>query len=334
MTARRYSDRLGVIAEERFQAALDRFGLGRLTGTTPITRGLFGQNIFLHTSEGDFVLRGCPHDERQLQHERFFCRLLHERTTVPVPWPYLIDERDDLFGWTYALMPRMPGIHIDDEARKTLSMDERAAIAAAMGGTLAAFGDAGGEHGRYDREADGIVPGGSAVGEARSWMEERIGDAERYCPSTIAADRGWIDGIVARGLEALAASCPATATTTDFGEGNSVVERGDGAWRVSGVFDFYEYGMGDLERSLARPLGAYLGQDPLLARAFLAGYTARRPLRAGARERMAFYVLGDRFIIWNYGHSNAKWFPDDLPFRAVAESDLARIDELLATTVG
>jgi Ser/Thr protein kinase RdoA (MazF antagonist) len=333
MSAQRYSDRLGVIADERLQAALERFGLGRLTGTTPITRGLFGQNLFLHTTAGDFVLRGCPHNDQQLHHERFFCRLLHERTTVPVPWPYLIDERDDLFGWSYALMPRMPGIHIDDEARKSLDMDERAAIATAMGGTLAAIGDAVGEHGRYERARDGIVADGSALAEARTWMDERIGDAERCCPATIAPDRAWIDGIVARGLEALGAPCPATATTTDFGEGNSVVERRDGAWRVSGVFDFFEYGMGDLERSLARPLVGYLGQDARLARAFLDGYAARRPLRAGARERLAFYALGDRFIIWNYGHSQAKWFPDDLTFRAVAESELARIDALIAAVV-
>jgi aminoglycoside phosphotransferase (APT) family kinase protein len=332
MGSTRCSDRLGVIDDERFQAALDRFGLGRLLGATPIARGLFGQNVFLHTSAGDFVLRGCPHDDRQLRHERFFCRLLHERTTVPVPWPYLIDERNDLFGWTYALMPRMRGIHIDDGSRKSLSMDERAEIASAMGATIAAIGDARGEHGRYDRARDGIVAGGSAADESRRWMDERIGDAERYCPATIAGDRTWLDTIVARGLDALMAPCPATPTTTDFGEGNSVVERHDGAWRVSGVFDFMEYAMGDLERSLARPLSNYLGQDPALAQAFLGGYTRERPLRPGARERLAFNAIGDRFLIWNYGHSNAQWFPAEMTFRAFTESALMQLDELVAAT--
>ena len=56
-----YSPRLGTISDARFQTALDGFGLGRLLAATPITRGLFGQNVVLQSSLGAFVLRGCPH---------------------------------------------------------------------------------------------------------------------------------------------------------------------------------------------------------------------------------------------------------------------------------
>ena len=28
---------------------------------------------------------------------------------MPAPWPYHIDDTTDIFGWPYALMPRLPG---------------------------------------------------------------------------------------------------------------------------------------------------------------------------------------------------------------------------------
>lgn len=328
--ATRYSDRLGVIADERFQAALDHFHLGRLLGTTPVTRGMFGQNVFLRTTVGEFVLRGSPHDVHQLAHERYFCQLLHERTDVPVPWPYLVDERPDIFGWSYALMPRMPGIHIDDERRAAMTMAERTAVAEAMGDALGRFGTATGPAAGRFRNGE-ILSAGSPVAEAERWMRERLSDAEQYCPATIAADRPWIEDIVQRGLTAIAQPCPPTVTTTDYGEGNAVVERTGAAWRVSGVFDFYEYSLGDLELALSRPLLNYLGQDPALAMAFLRAFARQWPLRAQALERMAFYTLGDRLIFWNYGHSLANWFAPELPFRAFAEPALAQIRELMAT---
>jgi len=328
--ARTYSGRLGTIGDEQFQAALDHFALGRLIATTPITRGLFGQNVFLQTSVGSFVLRGSPHDATQLHHERCVCRLLHERTGIPVPWPYLIDESATIFGWSYALMPRMPGIHIDDASRPLLGPADGTAIAQAMGMTLAQLGDVEGPAGAYDRASDGIVPDPSAGFDAERWIRGCVADANAFDPATFNPHRDWVDGIIMRGLEALERSCPTTLTTSDFGEGNAVVQKhADGRWHVSGIFDFYEYGMGDLERALCRPLFGYLAQSPALALAFLRGYAQRRPLRPFARERLAFYALGDRFIIWNYGHSQAPWFPPELGFRDFAEPALRQIDDVL-----
>lgn len=89
MAAREYSKRLGVISDEQLQAALDRVGLGRLLSAEPATGGLFGQNIMLTTSEGEFVFRGAPHwdaegnDDWQFQKERLFSELVHERGTGP-----------------------------------------------------------------------------------------------------------------------------------------------------------------------------------------------------------------------------------------------------------
>src|SRR5687767_15317798 len=111
-----YSKRLGPITPAQFQASLHRFGLGTFVCAEAVVGGLFGQNVFVTSTSGRFVLRGVPHYDWQLPTERFFARALHERTAAPVPWPYLLDPATDIFGWSYALMPRMPGLNLSDPA--------------------------------------------------------------------------------------------------------------------------------------------------------------------------------------------------------------------------
>ncbi len=88
---REYSKRLGVIADEQFQAALARFDLGEFLSAAPIPFGNFGQNVFVTSTKGEYVLRGMPHFPWQFPTEQFYTNLLHERTHVPVPWPCMID---------------------------------------------------------------------------------------------------------------------------------------------------------------------------------------------------------------------------------------------------
>ena len=99
MASREYSKRLGAISDEQLQAALDRFGLGRMVSAEPIANGLFGQNLMVSTTSGEYVFRGAPHwnpageDDWQFEKERFFSRLMHEsKSGPPVAWPYLLDE--------------------------------------------------------------------------------------------------------------------------------------------------------------------------------------------------------------------------------------------------
>src|ERR1700690_4509712 len=148
--AKEYSKRLGEISDAQFEAVAERWNLGRFVKAEPITTGLFGQNVFVTTSDGKFVLRGAPHwvkgpndsewrreDRWQFTKEKFFAQLLHEHTTAPVPWPMLHDEASDIFDWPYLVMPRMPGQCFD--ARRILKAvhpDDRRGIAAALGEML------------------------------------------------------------------------------------------------------------------------------------------------------------------------------------------------------
>src|SRR5215469_13499882 len=148
-----YSERLGRIREEQFAAALARFGLGDFVQAAPTTSGLFGQNVFVTSTKGEFVLRGAPHwigvvrdgeltyvpdDRVQFTKERFFAQQLFEQTRAPVPWPMHHDEASDIFGWPYLLMPRMPGQCFNErDILKALGDDDRHGVATALGAMLA-----------------------------------------------------------------------------------------------------------------------------------------------------------------------------------------------------
>lgn len=135
--------------------------------------GNFGQNVFVTSSKGEVVLRGAPHYPSQFPKERFFAQLLHERTPVPVPWPYLLDPSEDIFGWSYVLMPRMPGLQlIDPRVQDQFGARDRYGIAQAMGETLARL------HtltwpctGEYDLATDTLQPLNTGHGE---WVVSRI----------------------------------------------------------------------------------------------------------------------------------------------------------------
>jgi hypothetical protein len=154
-----YSKRLGVLTHEQLQAALDRFGLGRLIDAESAPGGLFGQIVLITTSSGRYALRGHPH-AGQIQRERYVAELIATRTQVPVPWPYFIDESTAIFGWEYALMPRMPGVQLaDGEERKRLTPDDRRGIVVAMAQCLAQLHEAPFEwSGAFDAAAGRFEP--------------------------------------------------------------------------------------------------------------------------------------------------------------------------------
>jgi hygromycin-B 7''-O-kinase len=189
MVARKYSLRLGLIEDGQFRPALDRLGLGKLVRAEPVAGGLFGQNLFVTTTIGEFVLRGAPHYYWQLPAERFFARVLHEHTRTPVPWPYILDPDEDIFGWSYALMPRMPGLkpsHITAEVE--LTKDQRLQMARAMGENFALMHVLNWPRpGRYELATDTIVP------LEESWAEWLAAEARRWlalAPRALPADDG------------------------------------------------------------------------------------------------------------------------------------------------
>jgi aminoglycoside phosphotransferase (APT) family kinase protein len=134
---RKYSERLGVITPGQLQMACDLLGVGSVTAAKPASAGLWGQNILLSTTQGEFVLRGNP-EPHQLQKERVVAAAIHGRSPIPVPWPYSISDDCTIFGWSFAIVPLLPGT-MGSALWDTLGEEDRLALAAAHGEALAAL---------------------------------------------------------------------------------------------------------------------------------------------------------------------------------------------------
>ena len=322
------SERLGSPTRAQLQAALDRFDLGRLVDVRPTTAGLFGQNAFLTSDSGEWVFRGGPHWPWQFAKERFFCERLNQSTSAPVPWPYQVEESEELFGWSYALMPRLPGTR-PPRLGDALSLEDGCAIADVLGDGLAELHCLSApEPGEYDPEKRAIRP----ETPFRDWAIRSLLDWQAKV-STIAgalddADLELIRNVVDDARDALGEPFEPCFVHYDYHEGNVLVENGEGGWRLSGVFDLMTCAFGDGEQDLSRLVASLASPEQQPARRFIAAYRARRPFRPGFLERFRFYMLMDRLVLWEYGRRNELWFPKQARFRDFARGYLA-LDSLL-----
>lgn len=318
-----YSKRLGSISDRQFQAALDRFGLGRFVRAEAIPLGLFGQNVFVTSTAGEFVLRGCPHLPWQFPTEQYFARELHQKTQTPVPWPYLLETETGVFGWSYAILARMPGINLNaPESRTRLTPADRLAMSHAMAEALVQMQRLKSPiAGRFDFVANAIVqfdlttetwwpyPVPDDAGRSRplthsEHIETMIGALLERSRSlnerTTNADVAWIEEIGAAAHDALRVPFTPCFVMGDYQHGNVVFDDSSRRWRVSGLFDLMTAHFGDGECDLSRPIAGYLDEDSTLAREFVGTYCAMSPPRAGFEERFRIYMLFERLIIWEY----------------------------------
>jgi aminoglycoside phosphotransferase (APT) family kinase protein len=315
------SRRLGTLQPEQFQRALSRFGFGDFVSAQPIPHGLFGQNVFVTSTKGRYVLRGCPHWEVQFQKERFFCEEICKQTGVPVPYPYLIDESKDIFGWQYVLMPRMPGKFIHDpEIIKTLTLDDRIEIAKAMGQTLAELHNCRfAYYGDWEPDINAIKPQDRTFSQ---WVLYQLGRTLDSCARlpdfNPPADMDWMRQEIETLIPATNVPFQPCAVQHDFKEGNANHDRIDGRWRVTGLFDLLEFFSGDGEMDLSRQAADYIDLDMKAANAFVQSYLAGRPPRERFAERFRLYMICDRLTIWDYGIHHG-WFKPGQTLRAWLE---------------
>ena len=302
--ARVYSQRLGAISDAQFQAVAERLKLGRFIKAEPVTSGLFGQNVFVTTTDGEFVLRGAPHwvkdvdeteyrreDRHQFTSERWFAEQLHTHTKTPVPWPIHHDRSDDIFGWPYLVMPKMPGLCTDERSILTaLGPEDRRGVAVALGENLAEMQNltwpfAGG----FSPVTIALEPyPEGAIG----WMVRETRAIVRACGDLLTKDDiAWIESAV----DGVQGAVVNTYVHCDYKLGNLTLQKQSGHWRVSGLFDFHEARFADGAFDLVRVACGYLDTEPALARAFREAYG--KPLDA---ERMLLHVLNDRLKIWGY----------------------------------
>ncbi len=334
-----YSARLGAISDAQFAAATQRLGVGDFVRAEPVSTGLFGQNVFLTTTKGAFVLRGAPHwvkgpndaayrpeDRWQFRKEAYFVARLHEETQTPAPWPYLVDEASDIFGWPYAIMPRMPGTCFDDHSiREALGPEDQRRVAAALGATLAEMqrltslfaGD-------FDTETIALAPyaGGDLahrIGKMRAMLDSA---AHALVPD----DLEWVNAAI-DAAEPAGRDRPNTYVHHDYKLNNLTVMRDGAGWRVSGLFDFHEASFGDGAVDLVRQACGYLDADPALTRAFIGAYRAASTVAPAPAALMRAYVIYDRLVFWDFftqPAQRASW-THGRTFRAWAEPHVAGV---------
>lgn len=332
-----YSKRLGPISAGQFQSALDHFNLGQFIHAEAVPFGLFGQNIFVTSSAGEFVLRGAAHYDWQFPKEQFIARLLHEQTDVPVPWPYLINADETIFGWKhgYVIMPRMPGLQLADPAViKTITLEERSAIAQALGENLSAI-----QHvqwdfaGHYDYGGQHIVPfNGGFAGYIVNSLRQQIQQSLSYQNGASDADQMWVEELIHDTEDALNVPYTPVLVLHDYKEANLTIQTQGDHWKVSGVFDLMEALFGDGELDLVRQLASYLDEDGLVwAQSFLDSYRHHTGLRPQANKRLALYMVYERMIVWEYFHRSdnlSQWQYADISVEDWLSAYLGKLERL------
>jgi aminoglycoside phosphotransferase (APT) family kinase protein len=298
---RKYSERLGVLDADQLQAACDVFDIGTVTDAETPIGGLFGQNVILTTNQGRFVLRGNPHGHVQLTKERVVARFINDRSSLAAPWPYQVSDDIEIFGWTFAVMPCLPG-----EPGTVLweTEDDRIALAIATGEALARMQEASSDFfGPYDAQIDGFIE----MDDFRDWAVHRLEHWRGACRAVNALStegEQWIDGVIDECAGALEVPFTPVLVHHDFKFGNLAFERTGRRFEPTGVFDLFEAYLADGEEDIVRMLWMTNRDE---RKAFADVYVSLRPLRDGAAERLAIYALSDWLCIWEYGARHG-WF--------------------------
>lgn len=320
----KYSKRLGEISEEQLQRALDRFSLGKFVGATPIKEGLFGQNLFLTSDKGEFVLRGVPHYSWQFESEHFFAKLLHERTAVPVPWPYLLDKSKDIFGWKYVIMPKLDGLQLlNNKIGEPSTGIDWKEVVKAQGRMLGEMQKLTWKcPGQYNEANNKIKPLESPFAD---WVEEKIMErltkAQGYNDKTTTKDLQWVQDLLTKAKNALKAEFRPCFVMQDYKLGNMVFGKVSSRWEVTGLFDLMESYFGNGEADISRTFCDYTENNkPELAHGFLDEYLKSTEGREGFEERFPVFILLDRTLIWEWvQRSNKAWWDRTLTFKQWVE---------------
>ncbi len=304
---KKYSERLGVIDPGQLFEVAERFDLGDITEAEPATTGLFGQNIFLTTSKGRFVLRGHPHGHVQLTKERRVADFIDSGSSLPAPWPYVVCDDTELFGWTYAIMPMLEGT-TGTTLMEAADDDGKTALASAIGEALARLHEAESDFfGPYDAQLDDFVE----MDDFPDWALHRLEHWRSACRAVNALSTEaelYIDELIESCSPALAEPFQAVLVHHDFNPGNLNFVAHENGFEAKGVFDLFEAYLADGEEDLVRMLWNLRSDDQ--RKAFLDAYKAHLPLRPGASDRLAIYALSDWMVIWEYGKRVGVWFED------------------------
>jgi hygromycin-B 7''-O-kinase len=317
---------LGEISDSQWQAVADRFALGRVRRAAPFMGG-GGRNVELECDTGMWVFRGMLSREEAIR-ERFFAERIARRDTVGVSWPYLIDDSEEVFDWTYAIMR-----HIGGEVVTWAGDHNWDSVADALGRAAA------GLHAVTFPAPATWQAGGLVVfeGSQRERFEGRIAGLIRQAVQRELLDEESEQWVTAAVAAARLEGYQPTIVHHDLTIGNAHFAFEGDRTEVTGIFDFYECHVADPDEDLARSLWEFCAEAGTgAAGAFLDAYRAERPNRPGEAQRLRAYVIHDLLWIWegaparDWNETPNSGFGDHKTFRGWASGLVEPVERVLA----
>ncbi|BFH61860.1 phosphotransferase family protein [Paenibacillus azoreducens] len=317
------SNKLGTITDKQLQLVLDRFHLGELITSEKTANGVGNQTLFISSTAGEYVLKGNPLFAGQFIEEKFYVDNLLEITNLPVPSPYLVDESKDIFGWSYAIMPRLQGRHLNESGfAAALGRKDQEQIAELLAVTISKLHRwKVAQYGEFDPVTQKICP---FKGSYKTWLYNRIRfwlkDAKQYSVIT-STDIGWVEQLLTASEHVFHSLSSPTFVMGDFKPDNLLVQQGGEGWEISGIFDFTTGYFGDGIADLPRFVAMYLDDGKeALAKLFIRTYLHCMEAKDGFVERFRVHMLHQRVLDWGCAKAtNDVTWDQDMPFSTWAE---------------
>ncbi|MFD9625780.1 aminoglycoside phosphotransferase family protein [Peribacillus muralis] len=318
------SNKLGIIHDDQLQSMLDKYNLGKMISTRKTANGAMGQTLFVSSTEGDFVFKGNPLYTGQFGEEKFFVENLKKRTNVSVPMPYIVDNSQEIFEWSYTLMPRLQGEHLNSEHLKnSLDLDDKYRIAELIAETLSEFhawkADGFGE---LNLEKFDIIP---FKGTYASWLYNRImfwlEDAKKYSKIT-SEDFDWVNSLLYGSQDAFVDFSSPTFVMGDFKPENFLIYSEVSRWEISGVFDFTNSYFADPISDLIKMIIFYLNNDESeIAKHLVSVYCSELEEKEDIKKRIKVHMLHQRVLDWGCAKAmNMVSWNTELPFSQWAKT--------------
>ncbi|MFK4997898.1 phosphotransferase family protein [Bacillus sp. N9] len=215
--------------------------------------------------------------------------------------PYIIDDSQDIFGWSYSLMPRLRGEYLYSKHQKaTLSVNEKLKISELISKTLAEFhtwtvnecGELNTENFNINRFKEPYV----------QWLYKRIifwlEDARKYSIIT-SNDFQWVENLLEDSKEAFNHFTAPTFVMGDFKPGNFLLHLGDRGWEISGVFDFTNSYFADPISDLIKMIIFYLDNNEYeMAKHLVRLYCSEFEEKEYLIKRINVHMLHQRILDW------------------------------------
>ncbi len=319
------SNKSVMINDEQLQAMLDKFKLGKLISSEKTANGAMGQTIFVASTEGDFVFKGNPLYDGQLLEEKFFIENIHKRTKVSVPMPYIIDNSGEILGWSYAIMPRLPGEHLNSKRiTDNLSIDKKFIVAELIANTLSEFHTwKVTDFGDLNTDNFTIEPFKESYTQ---WLFNRImfwlEDAKKYSEITV-EDVHWVRDLLEQSKEAFEKLKTPTFIMGDFKPGNFLIHSRESNLEIGGVFDFTNSYFADPISDLIKMVTYYIdANESKIAAHLIKVYCGELGEEKGSViKRIKVHMLHQRVLDWGCAKAmNMVTWDNSLPFFKWVES--------------